>query len=74
MWTRLTGRWSHEGESDENFYSQATREALLADDELKSAEDGFMQGYEKGFPENVNEHEDDDDAEWSTGRAFEEVV
>lgn len=38
-----------ESEDDTSIYSKDVRESLLEDDELSSAEEGFMNGYENAI-------------------------
>ena len=45
---------------DDSFYSRKKRALLVEEGALNNEEDGFMQGYEGGFPEENNE-----DDSWS---------
>ncbi len=45
-------------EEEDTFYSKKLREQLVEEEELNTAEDWFMEGYEQGFPEIVEEEEE----------------
>ena len=45
-------------EEEETFYSKKILENLVEEEGLNNAEDWFMEGYEQGFPEIVEEEEE----------------
>ncbi len=45
-------------EDEENLYSKKSRESLVEEGVLDSEEDAFMQGYEDGIQEQLEEEEE----------------
>lgn len=57
-------------EEEETFYSKKLREQLVEEEELNNAEDWFMEGYEQGFPESIEE----EDMLWRDESSSKEVI
>ena len=61
-----------EEEEEESVYSKKTREKLLEEESLNNEEDWFMNGYEEGFIEKIEESEEG--KTWQEDLYSEEVV
>ncbi|MCH8004574.1 MAG: hypothetical protein IH934_08160 [Nanoarchaeota archaeon] len=64
---RMYPNWRHPQE-EESFYSKRIRALLVEDGALSYEEEGFMEGYEEGIPQ------EEEDAWWLDEQHSEEVV
>ncbi len=63
-------RYTLPEEEEETFYSKRSREKLVEQEGLNNEEDWFMEGYEQGFPESIEE----EDMLWRDESSSKEII